>query len=83
MRLAFHFSYIRDKGPYYVLHFKRVVEAAFAAPFFEAFFCQHDRQLVQTVSSLPLDVLKVYVRLYNRRHAWFRLSDMAYPEVSR
>lgn len=66
--------------PYYILHFRRVIEAV--KHHYGAILSEAERAHVACLEKLPLPALCLYVRLANRKGPYFRLDKLVYAECA-
>ncbi|EGD80506.1 hypothetical protein PTSG_01097 [Salpingoeca rosetta] len=77
-----HWSRECPQGPYYLRHFKLMVDEVSSATHNRHLLCPHDVAVLRCLNALPMPAQKLFVRLYNRRHAWLRVDRLSYPEIA-
>eukprot|EP00049_Salpingoeca_infusionum_P016505 m.338589 g.338589 ORF g.338589 m.338589 type:complete len:1178 (-) comp16086_c0_seq11:173-3706(-) len=76
-----HFSRECPFGPYYVHMFSTMVNSVMSNPGNSHLFNEQETDTVSQFNSLPLHARMLFVRLYNRRPAYFTVESLHYPEI--
>jgi len=66
--------------PYYVTNFEYTINCVIDCTDDWELFNQDELDMIETYRNLPLSAKKLYVRLFNRKHAWILESGMKYDE---
>jgi len=66
--------------PYYVTNFEYIISCVIDCTDDADLFNPDELEIIEAYRNLPLSARKLYVRLFNRKHAWILESNIKYDE---
>ena len=72
----------KDHEPYYLANFKLVLNNVLSNKDDRQLFNEADNDIIDTFNEMPSEEQKLYIRLFQRKHGWFRCSKIEYPRIS-
>ncbi|XP_033109432.1 fanconi-associated nuclease 1-like isoform X2 [Anneissia japonica] len=81
-RKSVNSPYKHDGVPYYLANFKLIMNTVLSNTDDKSLFNKSDLGFFEDFSNLSVPSQQLYVRLYNRKHAWLRVSKLEYKEIA-
>jgi len=71
----------KDYEPYYLANFKLVLTSVLSNEDDKLLFNEQDNYIIDTFNGMSADEQKLYIRLFQRKHGWFRCVKLEYPKI--
>lgn len=71
----------KDYEPYYLANFKLVLTSVLSNEDDKLLFNEQDNYIIDTFNCMSADEQKLYIRLFQRKHGWFRSVKLEYPKI--
>lgn len=71
----------KDYEPYYLANFKLVLTSVLSNEDDKLLFNEQDNYIIDTFNGMSADEQKLYIRLFQRKHGWFRCVKIEYPKI--
>ena len=81
--LETHIEEQRDYEPYYLANFKLVLTTVLSNEDDRWLFNEQDNTIIDLFYGMSPEEQKLYIRLFQRKHGWFRCSKLEYPKICR
>ena len=72
----------KDHEPYYLANFKLVVNNVLSNKDDRQLFNEEDNGIIDAFNVMSSEEQKLYIRLFQRKHGWFRCSKLEYLRIS-
>ncbi|XP_071506665.1 fanconi-associated nuclease 1-like [Diadema antillarum] len=72
----------KPREPYFMVNFKLILNAVLKNTFDAHLFNEEDHAQVSKFNSLSGPAQQLYVRLFQRKYTWFRISKIDYPRIA-
>lgn len=81
--LEAHIEEQKDYEPYYLSNFKLVLTTVLSNKDDRRLFNEQDNTIIDLFYGMSPEEQKLYIRLFQRKHGWFRCSKLEYPKICR
>ena len=71
----------KEYEPYYLANFKLVLTSVLSNEDDKLLFNEQDNYMIDTFNDMSADEQKLYIRLFQRKHGWFRCDKLEYPKI--
>lgn len=71
----------KDYEPYYLANFKLVLTSVLSNEVDKLLFNEQDNYIIDIFNGMSADEQKLYIRLFQRKHGWFRCVKLEYPKI--
>ena len=71
----------KDYEPYYLANFKLVLKSVLSNEDDKLLFNEQDNNIIDSFNGMSVEEQKLYIRLFQRKHGWFRCVKLEYPKI--
>lgn len=71
----------QDYEPYYLANFKLVLNNVMSNEEDRNLFNEEDNEIIDLFNEMSPEEQKLYIRLFQRKHGWFRCCKLDYPKI--
>ena len=71
----------KDYEPYYLANFKLVLTSVLSNEDDKLLFNEQDNNIIDSFNGMSAEEQKLYIRLFQRKHGWFRCVKLEYPKI--